>query len=443
MTTEIIILILLIVANGIFAMSEMAVISARKARLRQRLDEGDRGAAIALTLAEKPTRFLSTVQMGMTLVGILSGAFGGATIAENLAGYFARIPALAPYSEAIGVGIVVLVITYFSLVIGELVPKRIALNNAERLASLLAPPLSVISQLARPAVSFLSFSTDTILRILGIRPGNEPAVTEEEVKILIDEGRQTGIFEDTEQKIVERVFRLSDRTVSSIMTHRSEMVWLDLEEPFEDNMKKIVESGHSNFVVCQGDLDHVVGIARAKDLVVDWANGKPTSLKMSPQMPPYVPENMNALDVVERLRKVKSPMALVVDEYGSIAGMVTFTDILEAIVGDIPGMDVEGDEPEAVQREDGSWLLDGMMSVDELEMLFDLDELPEEDINYETISGLFMAQLGRIPELGDFFEWERLRFEVIDMDGHRVDKVLVTPLQPPGLSSPNGNNQTD
>jgi putative hemolysin len=373
----------------------------------------------------------------------MSGAFGGATIAEQLAVYFAQCPALAPYSVAIGVVIVVFLITYFSLVFGELVPKRIALNNAEKIASVLAPPMSFISRLAMPAVSFLGFSTDTILRLLGIRPANVPEVTEEEIKILIDEGRQSGVFEDVEQRIVERVFRLSDRTVNSIMTHRTEMIWLDVEASFEKNMKKIIASGHSNFVVCQGDLDHVVGIARAKNLLAEWVNGNHTTIKTSPQMPPFVPEAMNALDVVEHLRKDKSPIALVVDEYGSVDGMVTFTDILEAIVGDIPGMDVEGDEPEAIQREDGSWLLDGTMSVDELEMLLDLDELPEEDANYETISGLFMAQLGRIPELGDNFEWEKLRFEVVDMDGHRVDKVLVTPLQPPTLLSPDGDRPVD
>lgn len=437
MATEILVLILLITANGVFSMAEMAVVSARKARLRQRVEEGDKGAVIAMSLAEKPTRFLSTVQIGITLIGIMSGAFGGATIAEELGAYFMQYPWLAPYSEAIGVAIVVLAITYFSLVIGELVPKRIALNNAEKLAASLAGPMLFISRLAMPVVAFLSFSTDTVLRLLGIKPTHEPSVSEEEIKILIDEGRRSGVFEDVEQKIVERVFRLSDRTVNSLMTHRSEMVFLDAEDPFEDNMNKIIASGHSNFVVCRGEIDQVVGIARAKDMLAEWVTGKPTSIKTSAQLPPFVPEGMNALDVVEHLREVKSPIALVVDEYGSIAGMVTFTDILEAIVGDIPGMDVEGDEPDAMQREDGSWLFDGLMSVDELLLLLDLDELPEEDASYETVGGLVMAQLERIPELGDRFEWENFRFEVIDMDGHRVDKILVTPIQSPTLPSTN------
>ena len=289
--------------------------------------------------------------------------------------------------------------------------------------------MEFISKVTTPIVSVLSFSTKIMLRLLGIKPTSEPAVTEEEIKILIDQGRQSGVFEDVEQEIVERVFRLSDRTVNSLMTHRSEMIWLDAEDPLEDNIRKIIASGHSNFVVCEGELDLVIGILKVKDLLSEYASGHTVSVKTALQMPPFVPEGMNALEVLERLRQVKSPLALVVDEYGTIAGMFTLTDVLEAIVGDIPGIDEEG-EAEATQREDGSWLLDGMMSVDELQMLLDLDELPEEEIGYETVGGLFMAQLGRIPVDGDKFEWHNLRFEVMDMDGHRVDKVLVVPVAP-------------
>lgn len=428
MASEILILIILILANGLFSLSEMAVISARKVRLQQRAEEGDKGARTALNLAQHPTRFLSTVQIGITLIGIMSGAFGGATLAEKLAVSIAKFEPLAPYSEAIAVAIVVMVVTYLSLVVGELVPKRVALNNAEGIASAVAQPMLFISKLTGPIVSLLSFSTEMLLRVIGIKPVNEPAVTEEEVKILIDEGRRSGVFEHVEQKIVERVFRLSDRTVNSIMTHRSEMIWLNRDASFESNMQKVITSGHSNLVVCQGDLDHVVGIVRTKDLLAEYVKGKPDSIKPASQMPPFVPDGMNALDVVERLREVKSPIALVVDEYGTVAGMVTLMDVLEAIVGDIPGVDMEGEMPEATRREDGSWLLDGMMSVEELKLYFDLDELPEEEAYYETVSGLFMAQLGRIPSVGDTFEWQQLRFEVMDMDGHRVDKVLVTPV---------------
>jgi putative hemolysin len=428
--TEILILILLIFTNGFFSLAEMAIVSARKVRLQQRAEDGSKGAETALVLARQPTRFLSTVQTGITLIGILSGAFGGATIAEWLAAYFARYPALQPYSEPLGVGIVVTMVTYFSLVIGELVPKRLALNNAESIASSVAPLMNFISKVATPLVSLLSFSTEILVRVLRIKPTSEPAITEEEVKILIEQGRQTGIFEDVEQEIVERVFRLSDRTVNSLMTHRSEIVWLDVENPLEENIKKILASGHTNFVVCKGNFDKVIGILRAKDLLRDYAAGRSIAIPTSLPMPPFVPEGTKALEVVARLRHNKSPVALIVDEYGTIDGMVTLTDVLEAIVGDIPALDDEG-EPAAVQREDGSWLLDGMMPVDELQMLLDLDELPADSDDYDTLGGLFMAQMGRIPTVGDKFDWSDLRFEVMDMDGHRVDKVLIMPVKPP------------
>ena len=427
-TTEILILILLILTNGFFSLAEMAIVSARKVRLQQRAEDGSKGAETALVLARHPTRFLSTVQTGITLIGILSGAFGGATIAEWLAGYFARYPALQPYSEAIGVGVVVTLVTYFSLVIGELVPKRLALNNAESIATSVAPLMDFVSKAARPVVSLLSASTEMLVRLLRIKPTGEPAITEEEIKILIEQGRQTGIFEDVEQEIVERVFRLSDRTVNSLMTHRSEIVWLDVEDPLDENLNKVLASGHTNFVVCKGNFDKVIGILRAKDLLREYAAGRPVAIPESLPMPPFVPEGTKALEVVARLRHDKSPVAIIVDEYGTIDGMVTLTDILEAIVGDIPALDDEG-EPSARQREDGSWLLDGMMPVDELQMLLDLDDLPEDSDHYDTVGGLFMAQMGRVPTVGDKFEWNGLRFEVMDMDGHRVDKVMVIPVK--------------
>jgi putative hemolysin len=429
-TTEILILILLILTNGFFSLAEMAIVSARKVRLQQRADEGNKGAEAALVLARHPTRFLSTVQTGITLIGILSGAFGGATIAEWLATLFARYPALQPYSEAIGVGIVVTLVSYFSLVIGELVPKRLALNNAEGIAISVAPLMEFVAKAARPIVGLLSASTEMLVRLLRIKPTSEPAITEEEVKILIEQGRETGVFEDVEQEIVERVFRLSDRTVNSLMTHRSEMVWLDVEDPLDVNIEKILASGHSNFVVCKGDFDHVIGILRSKDLVREYTTQGTIRIPESLPMPPFVPEGMKALELVARLRHDKSPVALLVDEYGTIDGMVTLTDVLEAIVGDIPALDEAG-EPAVTHREDGSWLVDGMMPIDELQMLLDLDDLPEDADDYDTVGGLIMSQTGRVPALGDHFDWNELRFEVIDMAGHRVDKVLITPVRPP------------
>jgi putative hemolysin len=292
-----------------------------------------------------------------------------------------------------------------------------------------APLMQFVSSATKPFVSFLSASTELLVRLLGIKPASEPAITEEEVKILIEQGRASGVFEDVEQEIVERVFRLSDRTVNSLMTHRSEIVWLDIEDPLEENIQKILDSGHTNFVVCKGGFDHVTGILRAKDLLREFAAGRPVGIPDSLPMPPFVPEGMGALEVVARLRHDKSPVALIVDEYGTIDGMVTLTDVLEAIVGDIPALDEKG-EPAATRRDDGSWLLDGMMPVDELQMLLDLDDLPEESGDYDTVGGLFMAQMGRVPAVGDKFEWKEMRFEVVDMDGHRVDKVLVMPLKP-------------
>lgn len=429
LSTQILILILLILLNGLFSLAEMAVVSARKIRLQQRAEEGDQGARTALALALQPTRFLSTVQVGITLIGILTGAFGGATIADKLTAYFAQYPALQPYSEPLAVAIVVTVVTYLSLVFGELVPKRLSLSNAEGIAASVAPFMEFVSRMTKPIVSLLSVSTELIVRLLGIKPVSEPAITEEEIKILIDQGRQSGVFEDVEQDIVERVFRLSDRTVNSLMTHRSDMVWLDAEDPLEENIRKMVASGHSNFVVCEGELDRVLGVLKVKDVLAQYSGGQPVSIRDSLQMPPFVPEGMNALEVVERLKVVKSPLALVVDEYGTIAGMFTLTDILEAIVGDIPGIDEEG-QPDATRREDGSWLVDGIMPVEELQLLLDLDELPDYERTYDTVGGMLMAQLGRIPASGDKFEWNDLQFEVMDMDGHRVDKVLVTPTKP-------------
>lgn len=426
MVNEIFILILLILVNGFFSMTEIAVISSRKSRLQQQAEEGIKGAKTALALAEKPTHFLSTIQFGITLIGILSGAFGGATIAEELELLFIKYTWLAPYSKPVAVGIVVIAVTFFSLVIGELVPKRLALNDSERIASSVAPLMSFISKLAAPLVHFLSSATDTTLRIIGAQPSDQPPVTEEEIKILMDQGRQSGIFEELEQEMIERVFRLGDRTVNSLMTHRSEMIWLDIEDPFEENMQKIIASGRSNFVVCRGDLDHFVGMARAKALLAEYMNGKPNSINTSIEHPPFVPEGMKALELVKRLREAKSPLALVTDEYGSISGMITLTDVLEAIVGDIPSTSEYMDEPEATQREDGSWLFDGVMAVEELQMILDVDELPNEDANYDTVGGLVMAYLGHIPTEGEHFIWNNLRFEVMDMDGLRVDKVLVT-----------------
>ena len=427
---EILILLVLIIANGIFSMSEMAIISSRKVRLQQMANQGDAKAKAALELAEAPNRFLSTVQVGITLIGILTGALGGATIADKLALYVELIPGLAPYSQAIAFGMVVLTITYLSLIVGELVPKRLALNNPERIAASVAIPMRVLAAGAYPVVHLLSASTDLVLRILGIGPSTEPQVTEEEIKVLIEQGTEAGTFEEAEQDMVQRVFRLGDRPVNALMTPRPDIVWLDLEDSAEENRHKMMDSCHSRFPVCQGGLDNVLGVMHVTDLLARTLSGQPLDLTISLRQPVFVPESTRGLKILELFKQTGIHVALVVDEYGVIQGLVTLNDVLVEIVGDVPSAG-ELEDPQAVQREDGSWLLDGMLPVDEFVELFDIDELRgDHQGSYQTLGGFVMTHLGRIPAAADHFEWEGMRFEVMDMDGNRVDKVLVMPMIP-------------
>jgi putative hemolysin len=425
--SEILIILFLILANSLFALSEMAVVSARKTRLQQRADEGDHKAKAALALSNEPNRFLSTVQIGITLIGILTGAFGGATLAEQIGLALSGIAWLAPYSDAIGVGLVVLVITYLSLVFGELIPKRIALNNAETIAVRVAAPMSALARAASPLVWLLSFSTEAALRLMGAKPSREPAVTEEEVKLMIYEGAQVGIFEEAEQEIVERVFRLGDRRASSLMTYRTEMVFIDIEDTLDTNLSKITEAGHNRFPVCKGSPDTILGVVQVKDLFAQVHSGQTLDLQAAIRPAVLIPDAMSALELLEHLREKKSHLALIVDEFGGIAGMVTINDVLEAIVGDIPTIDDKDEEPDVVVRADGSFLLDGMLSTEELKDLLHLDRLQAEDeARYETLGGMVMANIGRIPKAGDMVQWGGWRFEVVDMDGYRIDKVLVS-----------------
>jgi putative hemolysin len=424
---ESMVILLLIITNGILAMSEIAVVSARKTRLQQWARQGNAKAQIALDLARAPNHFLPTVQIGITLVGILAGAFGGATIASEIAAALDDIPFLASYRQAIGLAVVVITITYLSLIVGELVPKRLALNSPERIAAAIAGPMRALSRVAAPVVLLLGSSTEVVLRMLGITPSTEPPVTEEEIRALIAQGTQAGTFEEAEQEIVERVFRLGDRRISAVMTPRTEVVWLDREASAEEIRRTITESTHSRFVIVDGSLDNILGIVHAKELLVQALGSHPLDLTATIQQPLFVPESMNALKVLELFKQAGTHIALVVDEYGGIQGLVTPNDILEAIVGDLPeaGQQVQ---PLAVQREDGSWLLDGMLPVDEFKELFHLAQLPGEDHGvFQTVAGFVIMQLGRIPKAADHFEWEGLRIEVVDMDGNRVDKVLVTP----------------
>lgn len=431
--SDILILLLLVLANGVFAMSEAAVISSRKARLMERANRGDARARAALALSENPNDFLSTVQIGITLIGILAGAFGGARLSDDLAAWLARFPAIAPYSGAIALAIVVGGITYASLVIGELVPKRLALNNPEGVASAVSGPMRRLSAITMPAVRLLSFSTDFLVRILGGQKASGAPVSEEEVKILLQEGAEAGVFHASEHQMLQSVFRLTDRHVNELMVPRLQTVWLDINDPLETNLQKMEQSQHSRFPVGEGTLDNFLGMVSVKDV---WAHMIEGTVLERPDFdlrellwqPPLFPEAAGALHALETFRQTGRHTGVVLDEYGGVQGIVTLMDVLEAIVGDIPEMG-EIDE-RAVRREDGSWLLDGMLLLDEVKDRLDIRALPgEEEGHFETLGGLVMAQLERLPHPGDTFDACGWRWEVVDLDGHRVDRVLVTHLE--------------
>jgi putative hemolysin len=428
---EILIVLLLIVANGLFAMAEIAIVAARKTRLQQQANQGDRGARIALELSNAPNRFLSTTQIGITLIGIFAGAFGGATIADRLAEVLAVFPAIAPYKQSVSILIVVLGITYCSLIIGELVPKRLALEHAERIASAVGPFMKGLAWVSAPIVHLLGLSTDLVLRMFGTRTHQQTPVTEEELRIIIRLGTQAGVFEPYEQVMMERVLKLGDRSVSAIMTPRLDVAWIDPGESSEEILKKVMESGFSQFPVARGNLDGVLGLVNGKDILAQKLTGRMLDPQSVLRPALFIPASTSALRVLERFKEKRSHVGLVINEYGGFEGLVTLADILEAISGDIPLLH-EADEPEVVQREDGSWLLDGMLLQDELKDLMKIQELPfDEDGSYQTLGGLVTAVLGRIPTAGDHFEWNNFRFEVADMDGRRVDKVIVTPIPDP------------
>jgi putative hemolysin len=410
-------------------MSEIALVSARKARLQRRA-ETDAGARVALELANAPDRFLSTVQIGITLIGILAGAYGGATLSEHLAAHLNRIPALAPYSDVVSFVAVVVAITYLSLVVGELVPKRLALNNPERIASRIARPMRFLSRLTSPAVRALSASSSFLLRLLRARPTEEPPITEEEVKILIDVGAEAGVFEAAEHELVDNIFRLADQKIPQLMTPRLDVVWLDIESPPEEIRGRIINSPYSRMPVCQGTLDNILGVVKTRDLLSRVLAGEPLDLRAAMRPALYVPETRTALQLLELFKQSATHIAMVIDEHGAFEGLVTMNDVLEAMVGEMPAQP-GGVESFAVQREDGSWLLDGRMPISDFKELFSIERLPrEEEGGYHTLAGFVMTRLGRLPAPSDHFVWKGLRVEVVDMDRRRIDKVLVNRVEP-------------
>ncbi|WP_165251901.1 hemolysin family protein [Paludisphaera soli] len=419
---EVGVVLLLIFANGLFSMAELAIISSRKALLKHGAEEGDPRARLALELAEDPNRFLSTVQVGITLVGTLAGVFGGATLAEHLAEALATVPALVPYAEGIGLAAVVAAVSYLTLVFGELTPKRLALSRPEAIAMRAAGPLRLIAIAAVPLVGLLSWSTERVVRLLGVHETGGSPVTEEEIQVLVRQGAEAGAIETAEHDMVRRVFRLNDQPARVLMTQRADVVWIDAEGEHEEVRRRVLESTHSGFPVGEGSLDRVVGIVQAKDLLGRSYEEGPPDVRALMKPPLFVFEGASGLKVLEQFKSAATPMAIVVDEYGAVEGVLTLNDILQALVGDLP--DEEDFDPRAVRREDGTWLLDGTLSIHEVSDLPDLPRLPEGE--YGTLAGFILMQLGRIPTVGDRFEWEGVAFEVVDMDENRIDRVLVS-----------------
>jgi putative hemolysin len=421
---EFALVLILVIANGIFSMSELAVMSARKARLHHRASQGSSGARLALDLANEPEDFLSTVQIGITLIGTLAGAFGGATLAGKLSLYLVAVPAIAPYAETISITVVVLVISYLSLILGELVPKRIALNNPERIASAVAAPMRAISRIAMPAVRFLSWSTRVVMKVLPFRPVSDQAVTEDEIKVLIQQGTEAGAFEPAEQAMVSGVFRLADRRVVELMTARRDVMWIDTNEDAEQVRRKIDSSIYSRYPVGRGSLDQVIGMIGVKDLF-SLGTTDPKVFCAALKQPLFVPEMMTALSVLERFQQTGNHVALVVNEHGGVQGMIALHDILEAITGEMqPATETEADG--IAESSEGVWLVDGLLPIRDLKELLRLEALPgEEDAHFTTVGGFTMGMLERIPAEGDHFDFLDYHLEVVKMDGKRVDKVRI------------------
>ena len=431
MLQDVLIILVLILANGLFSGTELAIVSARRHRLEQLARQGRRPARMALQLAESPNQFLSTVQIGITLIGILTGAVGGATIAERLAIRLSRVPLVASHSEALSFALVVAVITFLSVVLGELVPKRLALANPERLACAMAPLMAALARLSAPLVHLLSGATDAFLAGLGVSGTREPTITEDEIRAMIRRGADSGVFEAAEHEMVQRVLRLGDRTIRSLMTPRTAIRWLDLEDPLERSLQEMLASAHSRFPVGNGSLDQCLGVVSVRSLLAARIAGEAVDLRQLVEPPLYVAESAGALAVLEQFRQTGVHIALVSDEFGGVEGLVTLNNLMEGIVGDLPSVE-EQERPQITPREDGSWLVDGGLDLDTFSELIGRDIFAiEAQAGFHTLAGFVMHGLGRIPQEADRLEWQGYGFEVVDMDGHRVDKLLVRPLGSP------------
>lgn len=426
---DIVLLVFLILLNGILAMSEIAVVSSRKSRLQKLADDGSPGAQSALDLSTEPSGFLSTVQVGITTVGILSGAIGENALADPLTRWLAEFSMVAPYARGLALTVVVVGLTYFSVVIGELVPKRLGLLAPEAIAALIATPMNVLARLARPLVWLLSSSSSLVLHLIGARHRGEPPLTNDEINVLMEQGAEAGVFHESEQVIVSNVLRLDEQRISAIMTHRNDIYLLDLDKPEAEIRACLAEAPFTRIVVCRDGLEHIVGILRTADLLKLALTGEKLEIESFLRPPLYVPEGVTTTHLLENFRKARQQCALIVDEYGELQGLVTLTDVLTSIVGELPSSDVS-EEQDITERPDGSWLVDGSVAIERLKLVTGIEEdLPGEDENaFNTLGGLVMYVLGRIPVAADRFEAAGCRFEVLDMDKNRVDKVLLTRL---------------
>ena len=423
----IVIVLLLILANGVFAMAEMAVVSSRKTRLKQLAQGGSKRAKLVLELIETPNHFLSTVQFGITMIGIFAGAFGGATIAAKLAVTLSKISVIEPYSDQLALVGVVAVITFTSLVLGEIVPKRLALHAPEKTSMAIAGPINKLGKVVSPFVRVVSWTTDSLLDLMGVRRTAEPTITREEVQVMVEQGSHAGVFHQAEIGMVEGVMRLDEERVGDLMTPRPKIVWLDANDAKDTNWRKIVTSNHSYFPLYEENRDHVIGMIAVKAMWANSAAGVETNLRDLAVPPLIVPETMIAVKLLEAFKQTRKHIALVTDEFGSVTGLVTLIDVLEAIVGDIPSEEEKHREP-YLKREDGSYLIDAMMEVDDFKELLRFKDLPNESIDdYHSVGGFALSIFGKIPTEGDAFNYEGFRFEIVDMDRHRVDKILAIP----------------
>jgi putative hemolysin len=423
---DVALLLFLILLNGILAMSEIAVVSSRKSRLQKLADDGNAGARSALALTHEPSVFLSTIQVGITTVGILSGAIGEVALAVPLAEWLTRFPLLEQNASGIALAVVVVVLTYFSVVVGELVPKHLGLLAPERVAAVVAPPMNLLARLASPVVWLLASSSNLVLRLLGARRAEESPVTNDEIKVLMGQGAKAGVFHESEQAIVSNVLRLDEQHVGAIMTHRKDLYLLDLHDSEGEIRKVLAESPYKRIVVCRGGLENIVGVLRTGDLLKGALMGEALSIEPFVRPALYLPASATTAQLLETFRRARQQCALMVDEYGELQGLVTLSDVLTSIVGDLPNSDTP-EEQEIVVREDGSWLIDGSVAIERLKGVLHIDaKLPGEDDNaFNTLGGFMMYVLGRIPAASDHFSLAELRFEVVDMDKNRVDKVLI------------------